>query len=109
MVEAKPQNSGIPHSQTVRIASGVTAGLLIKRVNPIYPDDARHNRIQGTVVLRAEISKNGDITDLELLDGPIELAGSAVSAVRQWKYRPYLFMGEPVGVITQIVVNYQLR
>ena len=63
-----------------KVASGVTTGLLIKKVSPIYPDDARAAYIPGTVVLRAEISKAGDITDLELVDGPIELAGSAVAA-----------------------------
>ena len=83
--------------------------MLINKVNPIYPDDARHLFIQGTVVLQAVISKTGDIVDLELLEGPIELAGSAVAAVRQWKYKPYLLMGQPVAVDTQIQVNYELR
>jgi periplasmic protein TonB len=69
---------------------------------------ARAEYIQGTVVLQAEISKNGDITNLELVDGPIELAGSAVAAVREWKYKPYLLLGQPVDVVTQIQVNYQL-
>lgn len=95
--------------ERVRVSSGVTTGLLIKKVNPIYPEDARAAYIQGTVLLRAEISKAGDITDLELIDGPIELAGSAVAAVRQWKYKPYLLKGEPVIVDTQIQVNYELR
>jgi TonB family protein len=94
--------------EKVKVLSGVTTGLLIKRVNPVYPADAREAYIQGTVVLRAEISKAGDITDLELVDGPIELAGSAVAAVRQWKYKPYLLNGQPVTVDTQIQVNYQL-
>jgi protein TonB len=93
----------------VKVASGVSGGLLIKKVNPIYPVDARTAHIQGTVLLQAEISKTGDIVDLELLDGPIELAGSAVAAVRQWKYKPYLLAGEPVAVETQIKVNYELR
>jgi outer membrane biosynthesis protein TonB len=43
------------------------------------------------------------------VDGPIELAGSAVAAVRQWKYKPYLLMGQPVAVETEIRVNYQLQ
>jgi TonB family protein len=95
--------------ERVKVSSGITNGLLIKKVNPVYPADARASYIQGTVMLRAEISKTGDITDLELVDGPIELAGSAVAAVRQWKYRPYLLMGQPVAVDTQIQVNYQLQ
>jgi TonB family protein len=96
-------------SERVKVLSGVTSGLLIKKVNPIYPADARASYIQGTFLLQAEISKTGDIADLELVDGPIELAGSAVAAVRQWKYKPYLLMGQPVAVSTQIQVNYQLR
>jgi TonB family protein len=100
--------ASLTKADRVRVSSGVTRGLLIKKVNPIYPPEARSAYIQGTVVLRAEISKTGDITDLELLDGPIELAGSAVDAVRQWKYRPYLLVGEPVTVETQITVNYTL-
>ncbi len=92
----------------VRVASGITTGLKIKDARPVYPSDARANYIQGTVVLKAEISKEGNITDLELLDGPIELAGSAVAAVRQWKYKPYMLNGQPVAIQTQIQVNYVL-
>ena len=58
--------------------------------------------------MSAVINKNGDVVDLEALDGPIELVVSAVNAVRQWKYRPYLLNGEPVEVMTQITVNYTL-
>jgi len=93
----------------VKVSTGVTTGLLVKKVNPVYPDEARAAHIQGTVVLQAEISETGDITDLELVDGPIELAGSAVAAVRQWKYKPYLLLGQPVIVSTPIQVNYQLH
>lgn len=104
-----PPKAKIARPSKVRVSSGVSQGLLLKKIAPFYPSEARAAYIQGTVVLRAEISKTGDITDLELLDGPIELAGSAVAAVRQWKYRPYLLEGEPVVVDTQISVNYQLR
>lgn len=107
--ERDPSKPVEVQNDRVRIASGVTAGLLIKKVNPIYPADARASYIEGTVLMQAEINKSGDITDLELLDGPIELAGSAVAAVRQWKYKPYLLMGQPVTVTTQIQVNYQLH
>lgn len=106
--EAEEPAASLAKADRVRVSSGVTTGLLIKKVNPVYPPEARSAYIQGTVVLRAEISKTGDITDLELLDGPIELAGSAVDAVRQWKYRPYLLLGDPVTVETQITVNYTL-
>jgi TonB family protein len=92
----------------VRVSAGVSGGLLIKKVVPSYPLEARQAHIQGSVVLQAEIDKSGDIVDLEVIDGPLELVVSAVNAVRQWKYRPYLLLGQPVAVETQIVVNYFL-
>jgi protein TonB len=107
--EGVPSTPVIARPERVKVSSGVTSGLLLKKVVPTYPPDARAAYIQGTVVLRAEISKTGDITDLELVDGPLELAGSAVEAVRQWKYKPYLLMGQPVIVDSTIQVNYQLQ
>jgi TonB family protein len=93
----------------VRVSSGVSTGLLIKKIQPVYPLEAKHDHIQGTVRLRAVINKTGDVVDLEVIDGPIELVVSAVNAVRKWKYRPYLLKGEPVEVQSVIVVNYQLH
>jgi TonB family protein len=92
----------------IRISGNASAGLLLRKVQPVYPAEPRENHIQGTVRLQAVISKTGDVVNLELLEGPIELAMSAVTAVRQWKYRPYLLNGEPVAVCTEVVVNYSL-
>lgn len=96
------------HSVRVKIGQVVSQGLLVKQVRPVYPDQARYAHIQGSVILNAIISKTGDIVDLEVLEGPIELVVSAVNAVRQWKYQPYALNGEPVEVVTQITVNYTL-
>lgn len=104
----QPSAVRTPQVNRIRVSSGVTQGLLVKKVPPVYPEQAKYARIQGMVVMSAIISKNGDVTDLEVLEGPIELAVSAVNAVRQWKYRPYLFRGEPVEVDTTITVNYTL-
>ena len=94
--------------QRVRVSQGVTQGLLTRRVNPTYPPLARQARIQGSVVLQAEISKAGDIQNLRLVSGHPMLAPAAIEAVKQWKYRPYILNGEPVEVETQITVNFTL-
>jgi TonB family protein len=107
--ESLPLGEDSNTPKRVRVTSGVTTGLLIKKVVPVYPPEARNAHIQGAVVLKALISKTGDIDDLEVLSGPSELVVSAVIAVRKWKYRPYLFKGEPVAVQTEIVVNYTLQ
>ena len=92
----------------VRVSSGVTQGLIIKKVQPVYPQEAKYKHIQGFVNVNAVINKTGDVVDLEVADGPIELVVSAVNAVRQWKYRPYILKSEPVEVRTTITVKYTL-
>jgi TonB family protein len=92
----------------VRVSSGVQSGLLIRKVAPTYPPLARQARIQGTVVLQAQISKDGNIENLQLISGHPMLVPAAIQAVKQWKYRPYLLKGEPVEVETQVQVNFTL-
>jgi periplasmic protein TonB len=94
--------------QRVRVSAGVTSGLLIRKVNPVYPPLARQARISGTVILRAVISKDGSIENLSLVSGHPMLAPAAIDAVRQWKYKPYLLNGEPVEVDTEVQVNFTL-
>jgi|SRR5580700_1162506 TonB family protein len=92
----------------VRVSKGVSQGLLVYRVQPVYPLEARREGIQGQVILRAVISKEGRISGLTLISGPKELAPAAIGAVEQWRYKPYLLMGDPVEVDTEILVNFTL-
>jgi len=94
--------------QRVRVSLGVSQGLLIKKVQPNYPPLARQARIQGTVLLQAEISKDGAIENLRLISGHPMLAPAAIEAVKQWRYKPYMLNGEPVAVETQVQVNFTL-
>jgi periplasmic protein TonB len=43
-----------------------------------------------------------------LLNGEQVLAQSAIDAVKQWKYKPYLLDGQPMEIQTQITVNFTL-
>jgi periplasmic protein TonB len=88
--------------------SRMMEGNLVRRVQPDYPPLARQVRVQGKVVLRAMISREGAIENLQVLSGHPMLVQAAVEAVRQWRYRPYLLNGEPVEVETQVTVNFVL-
>jgi periplasmic protein TonB len=94
--------------QRVRISQGVTKGLLIRRVEPTYPPLARSARVQGEVVLSAIISTNGDIENLQLVSGHPMLVPAALTAVKQWRYKPYLLNGQPTEVETTITVIFTL-
>jgi protein TonB len=89
-----------------RVSSGVISGMLLNKVDPVYPPIAKAAHVQGVVVLQATISKTGTIEDLKVLSGPPMLTGAAVDAVRRWRYKPYLLSGEPTEVETTINVNF---
>ncbi len=88
--------------------SSMMEGMLIRKVQPVYPPLARSARIQGPVVLSALISKAGTIENLHALSGPPMLVLAAIDAVSQWRYRPYILNSEPIEVETQITVNFYL-
>ena len=83
-------------------------GNLIRRIQPIYPAAAKLTGMEGAVVLQAVISREGKIEDLAIVEGNPILARAAVTAVKQWLYRPYRLNNEPVEVQTQITVNFVL-
>jgi TonB family protein len=88
---------------------GNPTGRILKQPRPAYPLAARDQRIQGTVVLAAIIGKNGKITRLTYMSGPLALYESARSAVSQWEYSPYTRNGEATEVTAEIEVNYELQ
>jgi len=95
-------------SRPVIIHEDVAVGMLIYKVNPEYPAKAKKDRISGIVILKATISKAGEISDLHAECGPEILQEPSLKAVREWKYRPYLLRGEPVEVQTTIRVTFAL-
>ena len=94
--------------QRVRVSAGVQQGNLVNQVKPTYPQIAKNARIQGAVVLQAEISKQGTIENLRVISGHPMLVPAALDAVKQWRYKPYYLNGEPVAVETTITVNFTL-
>jgi periplasmic protein TonB len=106
LVAGTPMTPPKPTPEVLNISQGVTQGLLIKRVQPVYPPQALAKRIQGLVQLQATISKDGSITNLKLISGQDVLGQAAMEAVRQWKYQPYYLNGRPAEIQTQITVNF---
>ena len=93
----------------IRVGGNVQATQLVTKVMPVYPPSAKMQRVQGSVMMTAEITKEGVPTELTVISTPsMELADSALDAVRQWRYNPTLLNGNPVEVETSILVNYTL-
>jgi protein TonB len=106
LMSASP-NLPKPALATLRISQGVSQGLLIKRVQPKYPQAALAAHTQGAVQIQASINKEGSVVNLKVLSGDLVLAHAALEAVRQWRYKPYYLDGQPVEIETQITINFK--
>jgi len=94
----------------VRVGGNVQAPKLIRQVRPAYPQGPKDAGLQGPVVMRATILKDGSIGELTVMGGaePL-LAAEAENAVRLWRYQPTLLNGQPVEVLTTIEVDFRLK
>ncbi len=103
-----PDQSRLATPQRVRVSSGVSQRLLITKVPPQYPQEAKDQHIQGVVVMDVIIDKEGNVANIQLISGHPVLAPAAIDAVKQWKYKPYLLNQIPLEVHTQVQVNFAL-
>jgi TonB family protein len=92
----------------VRVSQDFAQTMVVNKVAPIYPEQARKEGIQGNVQLLIHLSKEGDVESVQVISGQPLLAASAIEAVKQWKYKPYLMAGFPYKVETQVTVSFTL-
>jgi protein TonB len=105
---SSPAPQGLPRPTRLRISRGVSQGVLIHKVQPEYPASAKAKHIEGDVIVRLVVDKAGKVIEVSRLKGDEELAGAAMDAVRQWKFRPYLLNGEPIEIETTATLNFHL-
>jgi protein TonB len=98
-----------PEKRPLKLSEGVLEAQLISRVEPRYPRLALQTRQSGTVVLHAIISRDGRISELEVVSGSSFFVQAALDAVRQWRYRPTMLNAQPVEVETTITVQFLLQ
>ncbi len=108
--EFDPTPELVASAKSVRLSGAVVAGRKTHSIAPIYPDSARSAHVSGTVLLSVTIGEDGLIEYLVPLSTPtVDFAIAAMTAVRQWQYKPYLLNGQPVRVNTTVTVNFNLR
>jgi len=95
-------------SKKQRQATSLQLGHLFSRVEPIYPEEAKQQGIQGTVKLHAIIGRQGSVQNLESVDGSPVLMAAAMNAVRQWRYTETLLAGQSVETEEDIAITFRL-
>jgi TonB family protein len=95
-------------SKKQRQGASLQLGRLLSRVEPIYPEDAKQQGIQGTVKLHAIIDRHGSIGNLQSVNGPPVLVAAAMNAVRQWRFTETLLAGRSVETEEDIDIVFRL-
>lgn len=97
------------HAQNpaAKVPPEVMERLLIRRVDPLYPEAARRANLQGVVVLDAVVAADGTVVNLHPVSGPDGLVSAAMDAARWWRFRPYRVRGEPVSVETTLSIEFR--
>jgi len=96
-------------SKPIEVASGVLSPTLIKKTTPEYPPIARNMHVSGVVTVAITITPQGTVAEAHAISGPILLRQSAVDAVKNWRFRPYLVNNRPVAVETDVNVDFALQ
>jgi TonB family protein len=106
--------SGLTGQQTAsaekpqaQVSAEVMEKLLIHRVEPAYPAEARQARLEGTIALDVVVGRDGSVVSMHALNGPDVLARAAMDALRWWKFEPYRVNGEPAVVETTVAVEFK--
>jgi TonB family protein len=98
-VHAQPPSAKVP--------AEVMERLLIRRVDPVYPEAARRANVQGVVVLDAVIAADGSVVNIHPVSGSDALVSAAMDATRWWRFRPYRVRGEPATVETTLSIEFR--
>jgi TonB family protein len=90
------------------VSGGVVQAVLIRKVTPSYPEQARLQGITGSVVIDATIAANGSVRKVKVITGPPLLATAAAAAIREWRYTPGILDGKAVETEQRVTLNFRL-
>jgi protein TonB len=104
--EASAQKTSLP--VIPRISSAIAGGLVVSKIGPEYPERAQQQQVEGPVQLEITVSETGTVERVNVESGDPLLAGAAIAAVRQWKFRPYTPQGKATAFRTSVTVKFSL-
>jgi protein TonB len=103
----KTQETASAEKPQVQVPAEVMQKLLVHRVEPAYPPEARKEKLEGIIALDIVVGRDGSVVSMHPLNGPELLAQAAMDALRWWKFEPYRINGEPAVVETTVAVEFK--
>ena len=91
----------------MQVPAEVMQKLIVHRVEPVYPAEARKQNLQGIIAGDIVVGRDGSVMSMHAMNGPDVLARAAMDALRWWKFEPYRVNGEPAAVETTLAVEFK--
>ena len=96
-------------ADTFRIGNGISQPRLVQKIEPVYSEEARRAKLQGTVKLSCVIGADGKARDLQVTNSlGLGLDEAAIAAVGAWVFQPATRAGQPVNVYATMEVRFHL-
>ncbi|MGQ9801519.1 MAG: energy transducer TonB [Candidatus Saccharicenans sp.] len=108
VIPARPTEP-VPLKDVVKATGDIKPPQLIKKVNPVYPEEARKAGVEGIVILEVTTDKSGRVVEVRVLRSVPMLDQAAIEAVKQWVYEPVIINGEPRPIMFTVTVSFKLR
>ena len=93
-------------SEPLQLTEEAARATAVRVVDATYPNEARPQKLHGAVVLQVLVGRDGSVQDVKIVKGYFLLGRAAAAALKQWRFRPYIFNGHPIEVRTQITMNF---
>jgi TonB family protein len=103
-----PDATSTQSTSSLRISTEALAQKLVSKVTPVYPVQAKKERVQGEVLLEVNVNAKGEVDNIRIMRGHPLLVRAALDSVKQWKYEPYVKDGVAVPVMSTVYVNFAL-
>jgi len=102
------QQSSGKASSTVQLRPSVLANLLVRKVEPQYPQKALSAKLSGPVAVMVVVGPDGSVTDAQMACGNDRFAKAATTAVKQWHFKDPVLHGQPTNVRGMVIVDFNL-
>jgi TonB family protein len=116
LVQANPANSGTPTDAqpdwakgVIRLGDKLPMPKVVKKVNAVYPEEAKAAKVEGDVQVEVRIDADGRIRNARVTKSVPMLDQAALDAVKQWEFQPPLLNGKPVPVLADINIRFTLK
>jgi periplasmic protein TonB len=93
----------------VQLTENDTPAEAISTPQPPYPEQARSDGVEATVVVRFVVTETGDVTNVTVVRGHPLFDAGVLATVKGWRFKPALHEGRPIASYRVARIPFKLK